>query len=151
AAVAVEDEDVLGPRPGEDRVGRVARPAQAVGRGGVAEELGRREVVVVAGVPQVVRPALAEDIAALADLAVPRAVAGPLEDRVAGQGRPCHEPPGEFVGADLRPWPDEGHREGDEREPTGRPLSHRRRPFRGTRGLIRPSLYPVSTGSDKPR
>ena len=112
------------PGPGVDRVGRVARPVQAVGRGGVAEELGGRTLVVVAGVPEVEHLAVAEDVPALPDLSVPGVAAGALKDRIGRGGRPGNESPGELVGPGpgrLRP-PGRRGREGSGRRDGGKRL-----------------------------
>ena len=96
-AVAAEDVDVFDPRLREDGVGRVPRPVDAVGGGGVAEVLRRRAVVVVAGVPEAVRPVFDVDPTSLADLSIPGVAPRPPEYGVGRAGPPRHQIPRELV------------------------------------------------------
>ena len=89
SAVVVDDAHVFDPRAGEDRVFGIAGPVNAVARGGQAQRHGRRAVAGVAGVPETIGSIVADqDIASLADLAVPGVAAGAGEDRVLGDRRP---------------------------------------------------------------
>src|SRR5579863_3817149 len=91
-AIVLDDTHVLDPRAGEDWVGRVARPVDAVARCGVAERHRRRSVGGVAGVPEMVDRVISDqDVAAFADLAVPGVSPGTGEDRVARYRRPGDE------------------------------------------------------------
>ena len=63
----------------------------AIGRRGVAEEFDVFAFAIVAGVPEPVGVALAENPTALTDFFVPMARAGGGEHRVAGKRRPVHE------------------------------------------------------------
>ena len=73
------------------------RPVDAVGGGGMAEVLGRRAVVVVAGVPEAVRPVLDVDPPSLADFPIPGVAPRPLEYGVGRAGPPRHQSPRKFV------------------------------------------------------
>ena len=103
-AIVLDHTHVLDPGAGEDRVGRVAVPADAVARGGVSQGHGGWSVVGIAGVPQVVSAVVAdEDIAAFADLAVPGVAAGAGEHRVLGDRRPGDQRPGGGIGGAAGP------------------------------------------------
>ncbi len=86
-AVVANDAHILDPRTREDRVFRVAGPVNAVGRGGVSQRHRRRSVAGIAGVPEMKGSVVADqDVAALADLAVPGVAAGAGEDGLSGIG-----------------------------------------------------------------
>ena len=94
-AVLADDAHIFDPRAGEDRVVGVAGPVDAVARGGMPERHGRRAVAGIAGVPEVIGSVVADqDVAALADLAVPGVAAGAGEDRVLRDRRPGDQWPG---------------------------------------------------------
>ena len=94
-AVLGDDAHVLDPRAGENRVFGVAGPVNAVARGGQPQRHGRRPVARVAGVPETVGSIVADqDVASLADLAVPGIAPGAGEDRVFVDRSPGGQRPG---------------------------------------------------------
>ena len=94
-AVVGNDAHVFDPRSGEDGVFGVASPMNAVARGGQPQRHGRRAVDGIAGVPETIGSIVADqDVAALADLAVPGVAPGAGEDRVLRDRRPGGQWPG---------------------------------------------------------
>src|SRR5436309_279622 len=75
-AAGPDDHHVLDPVLAVEGVARRARPLDAVRRGGVAEHAQTIRGPIVAGVPELVDPALAQNPAPLADLRVPLARLG---------------------------------------------------------------------------
>ena len=94
-AVVADDAHVLDPGTGENRVSGVAGPVNAVARSGMAQRHGRRAVAGIAGVPEMISSIVADqDIAALADFAIPGVAAGAGEDRVFRDRGPGDQRPG---------------------------------------------------------
>ena len=94
-AVMGDDAHVFGPGPVENGVFGIAGPMNAVARGGQPQRHGRRAVAGVAGVPETVGSVVADqDVAPLADLAVPGIASGAGEDRVFRDRCPTGQRPG---------------------------------------------------------
>ena len=124
--------------PAEDRVVRVAGPVNAVARGGVSQRHGRRAVAGVAGVPEMIGSVVADqDVAALADLAVP-GVAARCRRRPGSPGSASRRPTARRAGPAGRPaGASSGARQ--DRKTSGeakasqravRPMNHRASSFR---------------------
>ena len=90
-AAELRNAHVLDPTFGANRIGGPARPAESVGRRGVAQVPRCAFGVTITGVPEVVQAVFVNDVAPLANLAVPRVAACGRKHWIVLVGRPVDQ------------------------------------------------------------